>query len=54
MFPTCLTASALADERCRWRADGTFREEALRLRANSIGWPCHVVDEWFTTRPSIA
>ena len=28
---------------CRWRADGTF-PQALRLGANSIGWPRHVVD----------
>lgn len=35
---------------CRWRADGTF-PQALRLDANSIGWPCHVVDEWLANRP---
>ena len=35
---------------CRWRADGTF-PQALRLGANSIGWPGHVVDEWLANRP---
>ena len=35
---------------CRWRADGTF-PQALRLGANSIGWPRRVVDEWIVNRP---
>lgn len=35
---------------CRWRADGTF-PQALRLGANSIGWPSRVVDEWVASRP---
>ena len=38
---------------CRWCADGTF-PEALRLGANSIGWPRRVVDEWLANRPSAA
>jgi len=38
---------------CRWRADGTF-PEALRLGANSIGWPRHVVDDWLANRPPAA
>ncbi|MYE09035.1 MAG: AlpA family phage regulatory protein [Acidimicrobiaceae bacterium] len=36
---------------CRWRADGTF-PEALRLGANSIGWPSRVIDEWVASRPA--
>jgi len=35
---------------CRWRADGTF-PQALRLGANSIGWPCLIIDEWLDNRP---
>ena len=35
---------------CRWRADGTF-PQALRLGANSIGWPRHVIDEWLAPPP---
>jgi len=34
----------------RWRADGTF-PQALRLGANSIGWPRQVIDEWIANRP---
>ena len=34
----------------RWRADGTF-PQALRLGANSIGWPRHIIDEWLANRP---
>lgn len=35
---------------CRWRADGSF-PQALRLGANSIGWPRWVIDEWLANRP---
>ncbi len=38
---------------CRWRADGTF-PQALKLSANSIGWPRHIVDEWLANRPPAA
>ena len=34
----------------RLRRAGEF-PQPIRLSANAVGWPVHVIDEWLATRP---
>ena len=34
----------------RLRRAGEF-PQPIRLSANTVGWPAHLIDEWLTARP---
>ena len=35
---------------CRLRRAGEF-PQPIRLSANTVSWPAHVIDEWLAARP---